>query len=300
MTTDDWKRFIDRLAPACPHIYFFGGEPFLRKDLLQLVRYATDRCVLTGINTNGHFLSGLGEQIVGSGLDYLIVSLDGPPEINNRIRVGNTDAFQRTREGVEELTQAKSRLKSRYPLIEVCMTLTEENQYCILETARIAHQLGADYFLLGLGIFTTAELAAESSDAYRAELGTVPKFFDGFVRNVSSMDPSAIAGQIQDVKRLWRSRYKQCPPGRFDLNNYFLKPREPVKRQPCIVPWLTMQIMPDGQLTFCEDFADFTVGNIRDVDPLTLWNNGQSMKYRRRIRTKGVFPAESRCGNQYL
>jgi len=233
-------------------------------------------------------------------MDYLIVSLDGPPEVNNRIRVGGKDGFEQVRQGVEELTLTKSRMKSRYPLIEVCMTLTAENQHCILDTAQIAYEMGADYFLLGLGVFTTPEIAAESDTAFKADFGIVPKFFDGFIRDVTSVDASAVTCQINEAKRLWGSRYKQCPPGRFDIKSHFHKPREPVKRQPCIVPWLTMQIMPDGELAFCEDFADFSVGRISEGDPLTLWNNEQSMKYRRRIRTKGVFPAESRCGNQYL
>jgi hypothetical protein len=256
--------------------------------------------VLTGVNTNGHFLKRLGPEIVRSGMDYLIVSLDGPREINNSIRAGKKDGFELVQEGMKEVTQAKAELGSRYPLIEICMTVTVENQHHILETAQIAHDMGADYFSLGFGVFTTREIAAESAAEFKADFGIAPRFFDGFVRDVGPVDASAIARQIDQVKALWRSRYKQCPPGRFDIQAYFHKPREPVKNQPCIVPWLTMQIMPDGQLAFCEDFADLSVGRVCETDPLALWNNAQSLQYRRRIRTKGVYPAESRCGNQYL
>src|SRR3954451_15865381 len=33
LSTDEWFSFIRRMSPLCPHIYFFGGEPFMRKDL---------------------------------------------------------------------------------------------------------------------------------------------------------------------------------------------------------------------------------------------------------------------------
>ena len=76
------------MAPFCPHIYFFGGEPFMCKDLLDLVRFAAAYGVVTGVNTNGNFLSGRGNDIIASALDYLIVSLDGPRAVNNLIRRG--------------------------------------------------------------------------------------------------------------------------------------------------------------------------------------------------------------------
>src|SRR5262249_33223931 len=56
LTTAEWEQFIARAAKFCPHIYFFGGEPFLRRDLLHLVRYAVRHRVITGVNTNGTYL----------------------------------------------------------------------------------------------------------------------------------------------------------------------------------------------------------------------------------------------------
>ncbi|MGH9196093.1 MAG: radical SAM protein, partial [Acidimicrobiia bacterium] len=102
MSMQEWKAFIDRVASYCPHIYFFGGEPFLRKDCLELVRFATSKNVIAGVNTNGNFLAGNGRAIVDSGMDYLIVSLDGPKEINNQIRLGTLDVYETVVRGVKE------------------------------------------------------------------------------------------------------------------------------------------------------------------------------------------------------
>ncbi len=61
-----------------------------------------------------------------------------------------------------------------------------------------------------------------------------------------------------------------------------------------------MQLMPNGDMAYCEDFPDLVTGNVREQEPLALWNNAASLAWRRRIRTKGIFPAESRCCSYYL
>jgi len=300
MSTEDWRRVIAGLAPVCGHIYFFGGEPFLRKDCLELVAYAASRNVIAGVNTNGNFLKGNGHAIVDSGMDFLIVSLDGPRDINNRIRRGRYDVYESVIDGVEELVSARKHRNSRWPFIELNMTLTETNQPYIMETAEVAARLGIDYFAVTLGIFTTPDLAKESSDQFREEFGVEPHFYSGFVRDMSKMDPQLIDTQIRKVKRIWRSRYKQYPPIDCSFAEYFGQPAKPLVTSPCLVPWMTMQLMPNGDMAYCEDFPDLVTGNVRQQHPLALWNNSASLAWRRRIRTKGIFRAETRCCSYYL
>jgi len=300
LTTAQWLTFLEQMAGSCPHVYFFGGEPMVRRDLLPLVRRASERGMATGINTNGTFLRGRGQEIVRSGLDYILVSIDGPRELNNLIRIGSGDPFGKTSEGVQELVSARRRESALCPFIEIFMTLTPENQGEILSTAKIARELGADYFSLAAGMFTTPELADASDREYEREFGVRPTFYHGFVRDVSRMNTDAMMRQITAVRALWADRLKEYPPIKFDLTTYYHQPEQKLSDRPCIAPWLTMQIMPDGTLAFCEDFADLPCGNITREHPLDLWNNSYSRSWRRRIRTKGVFAAESRCVAHYL
>ena len=300
LTTAQWCTFLDQMSGSCPHVYFFGGEPMMRKDLLSLVHWAAERDMATGVNTNGTFLRGRGDDIVRSGLDYILVSIDGPREVNNMIRIGPRDSFGMATEGVQELVAARRRNRALCPLIEIFMTLTPENQGEILSTARIARELGADYFSLAAGMFTTAELATVSEREYQAEFGIAPTFYRGFVRDVSRMNADAIMRDVHAIRALWGSRFKEYPPIKFDLATYYHQPEQKLSSRQCIVPWLTMQIMPDGTMAFCEDFADLPCGNVTREHPLELWNNSHSRAWRRRIRTKGVFAAESRCVAHYL
>ena len=299
LSTDQWNSVLSRLTKFCPHIYIFGGEPFARRDVLELARTAAQQGATVGINTNGTLLRSKSAEIIESGLDYIIVSLDGPQEVNDKVRIGSR-GFAAVTDGIRELVAQKKHLSSFFPQIELIMTLTVENQDHIVETARIAESLGVDVFAVGFGIFTTAELASLSSRQAQEELGRDPRFFSAFVRDMSGMNPELIERQIQQVRKNWGSRFKSYPPIRFQIREYFQHPERPLVSGPCTTPWRSMQIMPNGDMAFCSDFPDFVVGNVADGDLLKLWNSSGSRAWRNRIRTKGVFAAENRCCDHYL
>ena len=88
LTTEECRRMIDTLASMKVfQVNIGGGEPFLRKDFLDLMDYAHQKGIVTCISTNGTLID---DQIAGrldNGLVYLQVSLDGArAETNDAIR----------------------------------------------------------------------------------------------------------------------------------------------------------------------------------------------------------------------
>jgi MoaA/NifB/PqqE/SkfB family radical SAM enzyme len=66
---EQWERFFDQLTWR-PYVYFFGGEPLLRKDLPQVVGAASRRGMLTALNSNMTLMTPeMARGIVDSGLD---------------------------------------------------------------------------------------------------------------------------------------------------------------------------------------------------------------------------------------
>ncbi|MBN2121329.1 MAG: radical SAM protein [Candidatus Omnitrophica bacterium] len=63
-----------------------GGEPFLRKDISQIIRHSKQLGFLTNIITNGTLATESQIAEVSSSLDYLVTSLEGPKEITDKIR----------------------------------------------------------------------------------------------------------------------------------------------------------------------------------------------------------------------
>ncbi len=58
LTEKDWYKVIDKIWElSIPHIVFTGGEPTLCEYLPDLIQYAENKGIITGINTNGRKLA---------------------------------------------------------------------------------------------------------------------------------------------------------------------------------------------------------------------------------------------------
>lgn len=79
LATDEWKSIIKKAWYAgIPHIVFTGGEPTLRKDLPELIRYCEELGQVTGLLTNGYRLldDAYRNIILQTGLDHLMFLLE--------------------------------------------------------------------------------------------------------------------------------------------------------------------------------------------------------------------------------
>ena len=76
LTTDEWQRILRSLWDVgVPHVCFTGGEPTLRDDLVELVRYAEEQGLVTGLLTDGRQLREQGylDELLLAGLDHLAI-----------------------------------------------------------------------------------------------------------------------------------------------------------------------------------------------------------------------------------
>src|SRR5688500_6862034 len=79
LETSVYKNVIDQLSPTLSYLtFYFQGEPYLNPQFLEMVRYASTQKIYTATSTNAHFLKDdVARETVESGLDRLIISLDG-------------------------------------------------------------------------------------------------------------------------------------------------------------------------------------------------------------------------------
>ena len=101
--TAHWKQVIDRVWDlTIPHIVFTGGEPTLREDLPELIAYAEEKGLITGLNTNGRRLCSADyvATLVKAGLDHVQITLESHlPDIHDQM-VNYRGAWQQTVAGV--------------------------------------------------------------------------------------------------------------------------------------------------------------------------------------------------------
>lgn len=140
-----FRQLMDDLKSTLFHvIFYFQGEPFLHPDLCGLIAYAHASRLYTSTSTNGHFLTDeLAEKIVRSGLDKIIVSLDGATqEVYEQYRVGGS--LEKGCAGVRHLARWKKRLHSVTPLIEIQFIVFKNNEHQMEEMKLLSKELGAD------------------------------------------------------------------------------------------------------------------------------------------------------------
>ncbi len=102
LSTDEARGLIDDLASfGSPVILFSGGEPLMRKDLVQLVDFAVEKGVRAVISTNGTLITKKwAKEMKLRNLSYVGVSLDGLRETHDSFR-RSEGAFDRAIKGVE-------------------------------------------------------------------------------------------------------------------------------------------------------------------------------------------------------
>ena len=74
-----YQKLIDELHPDLVYlILYFQGEPFLNKQFLAFVKIAAAKNIYTATSSNAHYFTDeMAKATIESGLDRLIVSIDG-------------------------------------------------------------------------------------------------------------------------------------------------------------------------------------------------------------------------------
>ena len=88
LSTDEAIKLIDDLKDIGIKILIFsGGEPLLRDDIFELIRYSVKKGFRTVLSTNGTVIDdSIAYSLKKSGVDYVGISIDGSKEINDWFR----------------------------------------------------------------------------------------------------------------------------------------------------------------------------------------------------------------------
>ena len=153
LPTEAWKYIINKCYEArIPQLTFTGGEPTLRKDLPELIRYA--RWFVTRLNTNGVLLTEeLVDKLVEAELDSVQVTLYSHiEEVHNEL-VGSVH-FQDTIQGIQNALKAGLNLSVNTPLCSL-----NKDYVGMLE---FLHELGVKYVTCS-GLIVTGNATSDDS-----------------------------------------------------------------------------------------------------------------------------------------
>ncbi len=138
LSISDFKEYLDKLLPELMYLnLYFQGEPFLNKDLPEMIRYASDNGVFTCVSTNALALTEeMVRRLSESGIGRLIICLDGANEKSySTYRVGGD--FNRVVQAI------KFSVKYKLPLEVQCLLLSTTEKE-IDEIKSLCKELGVN------------------------------------------------------------------------------------------------------------------------------------------------------------
>ncbi len=154
LSTAEWKAIIDKCrAVGIPQLTFTGGEPTMRDDLIELIRYA--RWFVSRLNTNGILLTAdYCRQLREAELDSVQITFYScDPAVHNRL-VG-AEQYQHTVNGIENALREGLPLSINTPLC----TLNRDYR----QTLAFLHEKGVIYVTCS-GLILTGNAEREASE----------------------------------------------------------------------------------------------------------------------------------------
>ena len=273
LNPEKWQRILlefKRWLPRGFYIHLTGGEPFLRDDCMELLRFAAAQGVRTLVNSNG-FLIGekLAKRIAQSGLKYLVISLDG-------IRAETVDALRGISGAYERITtaiQLVNACKPRGMLVGISAVITEWNLDELIPLVQWAEAHHIDR--VGFHALQSIRTGGVAQSP-----GTVVLNENLWVRDLEKLDHT--------IDRLIRLKKQGSPIiNSFTYLNalkHYYRDRDSVRSGfKCMVGLNNFGVEPDGKVYFCrqrEYIGDLRVQSVRQV-----WRSFHAAQRRKEIQS---------------
>ena len=266
---DELKRHLEDFERlSVQWVVLSGGEPLMHSDLFRLCALLRQRSIRITLLSTGLLLERNAAAILDS-IDDVIVSLDGPPAIHDRIRRVH-GAFALLQRGVEAI----HRLRPEFP-ISGRSTVQRQNYFCLRQTAATAKQIGLQ---------SISFLAADvTSTAFNRPQGWIPKRQDEVALTQSDIEPleqeiERLIGEFGATEFLRESPEKLA---RIVLHyRAHLNVCEPVSPR-CNAPWVSAVIESDGAVRPC--FFHKPVGNVKSRSFFEVLNSPEAQDFRQRL-----------------
>ena len=238
LNTEQIKKIIDKsIELGCEDIGLSGGEPFARKDILEIINYCKDYPI--HILTNGLLIT---DDIIRklNSIDNLLlefrISLDGL----------ESHSFLRNVKYDKTLDIIKKLLKNEY-VVTVNTMITDENLDELLEMYNLFKEINVDRWRLDF-VFNSGNANENSLIITDKEkmFATLKKLIKTYIKEQPDL--------ILDINKVFRSSFLYG----FEPFNYTLNSK------PCEYQG-SLTIRPNGDVSFCPSMNK-TFGNILTED----------------------------------
>jgi MoaA/NifB/PqqE/SkfB family radical SAM enzyme len=299
LTAPEWLdaiRQIDNLnSPAHADYNLWGGEPLLSPAFPAVAEYLRSSGHRTAVVTNGSLLRDFAD-VVNKNINTLYVSLDGPPEVHEKLR---------NRPGLfEEVNRGLSLIDHERVKVVGLFTLCEGNYHAAAAFPFLAAELGVNKLIYQNLIYCSGAQAAEYRRWLQTDFSLSAENVDSWVTESFGdwiTQLPAVCAEIEDnIADQCYPLEVMVHPSEWHSGNIkdWYQPDVSTGDRHCNLPWSHLHLRPGGEVDFCVDHNDFSLGNIRIAPLAELLTNPAAEKFRAGIKT-GRNPLCRRCPWHY-
>lgn len=266
LSKSDLERHLaDIESLAVKWVVFSGGEPLMHSDLFALADLLRSKHIRVTLLSTGLLLKAHAHQIA-THIDDVIVSLDGPPAVHDRIR-RVAGAFAQLERGVHALHD----LRPDFPISGRC-TVQKSNHQMLRATASAARNMG----LCSIS-FLAADLTSEAFNrprpwdaAHEASVALTLSEIESLESELEALDRDwhRTGFVVEDRDKLQRlSRHFRAHLG-------LIEDRAPM----CNAPWVSAVVEADGTVRPC--FFHRPIGSLQSQGLSQILNGFEAQQFR--------------------
>jgi radical SAM protein with 4Fe4S-binding SPASM domain len=244
LNTEESKKLIDQIAEVSrPLLILSGGEPLLRKDVFDLVRYGTGKGLRMGLGSNGGLIDkDVARELRNSGIKTVSISIDSNIAAQH-------DDFRGVAGSWDKAINAIKVLRENDVLVQVNTTVTQQNYKQIDDIMSLTEQIGVENFHLFF-------LVPTGRGAKMADISP-------------AMYETMIKGAFSKVGKHQLNVRPSCAPQFMRIaKDIGLDMRQWIRG--CIAGLYYCRVYPNGDITPCP-YLPVRLGNVRETSFKEIW-----------------------------
>lgn len=262
-----------------------GGEPFIRKDIFEIIAAAKNQGLRCNMFTNGTLIDSRAiNRLFQSRLDKIIISMDGFGAVHDSVR-GLAGGFDRTLAALTAMVAERDSRRTKQPEIDVHMTLLKENVGDLSRLHAVCEDLGVNFSFQPYS--ETNDTAVGQTRLNGETIGSIR-----YLPHHESLRFTAeLAQQLKDeISRLPGTFYTKLLSS---LSNEDLEHgRMPIKK--CYITRNIMMIDPYGDVHPCTNLDGYIVGSVRNETLSVIWTGEQYKRLREKL-SENLLPICAYC-----
>ena len=284
LSTEEARVFIKDLAQMqAPVLLFSGGEPLIRKDIIELGKMAAELGLRPVISSNGTLIDDeLAKKIKDAGFQYVGISIDGAPATHDQFR-NRQGAFEAALNGIRACMNNGIKTGIRF-------TVNRLNQADLPEVFDIIERESIPRFCMYHLVYAGRGEKMAELDTDRQEKRAI---LDMVSSKTIELHRKGVEVEILTTDNHADGIYlynhiKENEPHRADEIIKLLE-----MHGGCSAGTKFANVDPQGNVHPCQFWQDYTVGNVREKPFSQIWTSDDELMIKLREKEKHV---KGKCG----